>query len=96
MTILHHGCAYPNYCKCRSCDCEFIYEDNETVSILDRVYCNTKPLVWTYIVCPECNAYNSIYNYKGKINEVRRYTSDYTSDDDYDIIDFDENTMERR
>ena len=95
MKILHHGYAYPNYCKCRSCDCEFIYEENETVSMIDdRVYHNPKPFVWTYIRCPECNEYNVIYNYKGKINGVRVYRNTYS--DNYDIIDFDENTMDRR
>ena len=48
MKVLHHGYAYPNFCKCRSCDCEFIYDDNETISIL-----NCDRLAWTYIICPE-------------------------------------------
>ena len=93
MRVLHHGCAYPNFCKCRSCDCEFIYDDNETISVLD---CYDR-LVWTYIVCPECNQYNTIYNYKGKIDKVRAYNKQFYSwNDDYDEIMFDENTMERR
>ena len=98
MKILHHGYAYPNYCKCSSCGCEFIYEDTETVSVLDRVYCKLKPLVWTYILCPECNAHNSLYNYKGEINKVRVYPTDIRNitSDDYNTIDFDKNTMERR
>ena len=92
MKILHHGYAYPNYCKCRSCDCEFLYEDTETVSVLDNSEFN-KHLVWTYIICPECNDYNALYNYQGKINKVRIYKR-YDSNDYY-TIDFDENTMER-
>ena len=93
MKILHHGWTYPNYCKCSDCECEFIYDDNETVSILEWAYGNKpKPLVWTYTICPECNSHNCLYNYKGKINKVRRYYDEC----EYQEIDFDENTMERR
>lgn len=92
MKILKHGYTYPNYFKCRSCECEFIYEENETISMIDRVHYHIKPLVWTYIICPECNEYNILYNYKGKIDKVRMYIDG----DNYNTIDFDENTMERR
>ena len=94
MKVLHHGCAYPNYFKCPYCDCEFIYEDNETISILDKFYYGQKPLVWTRIACPECNQYTTLYNYKGKINKVIVYHS--YDDSDYEEVNFDENTMERR
>ena len=94
MKILHHGYTYSNFCKCRTCDCEFIYEDNETVSILDGFYYCEKPLIWTHIVCPECNQKNTLYDYNGKINKVRIYHS--YGENDYEEVDFDENTMERR
>lgn len=86
MRILHHGYAYPNYCKC-DCGCEFIYDDCETIHTLDVVN-----IVWTSIQCPECKSDNTIYNYNGKIDKVRQY--DYYGR--YQEIDFDENTMERR
>ena len=35
---------------------------------------------------------NTIYNYNGKINKVRKYYSQ----SEYQEIDFNENTMERR
>ena len=92
MKILHHGYTYPNYCKCRNCDCEFVYEDTETVSVLDNDGFDYN-VVYTYIQCPECKNCNTLYNYQGKIDKVRKYS--YYSDK-YQKIDFDENTMERR
>lgn len=88
MKILHHGYAYPNYCKCNQCGCEFIYENSETIHVLDAI----QSFVWTEIQCPECEMNNTIYNYNGKINKVRKY---YWHNK-YKEIDFDENTMERR
>lgn len=98
MKILHHGYTYPNYCKCSQCECEFIYDDDETIHhVLSDNFMQSidsiKPfIVWTSIQCPECKGYNTIYNYNGKINKVRKYYND----DLYQEIDFDENTMERR
>lgn len=90
MKILHHGCVYPNYCKCHQCGCEFIYDDDETTHTLDGF---SQPfIVWTSIQCPECKSHNTIYNYNGKINKVRKY---YRLNE-YQEIDFNENIMERR
>lgn len=87
MKILHHGYACPNYCKCNQCKCEFIYDDDETTHVLDEFF-----TVRTSIQCPECKSYNTIYNYSGKINKVRKYYYD----GEYKEIDFDENTIKRR
>ena len=97
MKILHHGCTYLNYCKCIQCECEFIYDDDETIHVLDYFaqpfVDSVKPFtVWTSVQCPECKANNPIYHYNGKIDKVRKY--DYWGK--YQEIDFDENTMERR
>ena len=93
MKILHHGCVYPNYCKCNQCGCEFTYDDNETIHTLQPFLTNSiRPIVWTNIQCPECKSINTIYHYKGKIDKVRKY--EWLGK--YQEIDFDENTMVRR
>lgn len=92
MKILHHGYIYPNYNKCRSCGCEYLYDENDVVHLLydDKI---TTPTVWTYCKCPECGNDDFVY-YKGKIDKIRIYTS--FDSKQYHEIDFDENTMERR
>ena len=92
MKILKHGWTHMrshNICECYDCLCQFSYEDNEIIHTLS--YPN---MVWSEIICPECGTAHTIYNYKGNIDKVRIYKNLFG--EDYNEVDFDENTMERR